>query len=65
MMLSDDQVKEFQEIYKATFGEEISFKEAYDQGIRLLCLMQIIFMPMTVEESDYIEQRINAMVLEK
>ena len=50
-MLSEDQITRFQQIYKAHFGRDISRDEAYDKGIKLLRLIEIIYKPMT--ESDY------------
>ena len=50
-MLSEEQVTKFQQIYKARFGRDISRDEAYDKGIKLLRLIEIIYKPMT--ESDY------------
>lgn len=41
-MLTEKQVLKFQRIYKERFGKEISKKEAYEQGIKLVNLMQII-----------------------
>jgi hypothetical protein len=61
MMLSDKQVNDFRELYKTSFGKEISFEEAYEQGIKLLTLMQEIYKPMTQEEHDWIEERRKTM----
>jgi hypothetical protein len=57
MMLSDAQVKKFQDLYKDYFGREISKEEAYEQCINLLRLMTIIYKPMTQDEFDWIEER--------
>jgi len=42
MNLSNKQIKDFQELYKKFFKEEISKDEAYLKGMRLIRLMQII-----------------------
>ena len=50
-MFSDEQVTKFQSLYKTHFGKSISREEAYDQGLKLLRLIEIIYKPMT--ETDY------------
>ena len=42
-MLSDEAVKEFQEIYKKKFGKEISYQDAYESGQRLVNLFKILW----------------------
>lgn len=46
MVLSDEQIREFQEIYKEHFGTEISKEEAYKNGLKLLQLIRILYTPM-------------------
>lgn len=58
-MLSDDQIKKFQRIYKGRFGKEISKEEAYEKGIKLLRLMSLIYRPMTKEEHKSLQRRKN------
>ena len=41
-MLTEDQIKEFQQIYKNQFNKEISKEEALEQGTKLLTLMKIL-----------------------
>ena len=50
-MLSDEQIKKFQTIYKNSFGKEISREEAYAEGARLIRLIELIYKP--IKESDY------------
>lgn len=45
MDLSDEQISEFQEIYKEHFGTEISKEDAYQNGIKLLRLVELIYKP--------------------
>jgi hypothetical protein len=47
MVLSDEQVKDFQTLYKSCFGKDISKEDAYENGIRLLRLVSLINKPMT------------------
>lgn len=59
MVLSDDDIRKFQEVYKERFGKEISKEDAYEQGIKLLRLMAVVYQPMTKEELDFIQKRRN------
>lgn len=43
--ISNEAVLEYQKIYKQEFGEEISFEEALEQGMKLLRLFDIIYKP--------------------
>ena len=56
-MLTDEQIKKFQAIYRKRFGKEISKEAALEQGIKLVRLMQIIHRPMTKEEYEAIQKR--------
>jgi hypothetical protein len=56
-MLTDEQVKKFQAIYRKRFGKEISKEAALEQGIKLVRLMEIIHRPMTKEEYEAIQKR--------
>ncbi len=53
MILSDQDIKEYQDLHKSAFGDEISKEKAYDQAIKLLTLMGHIYDPMTEEEFDF------------
>jgi len=44
-MLTDEQVKQFQSLYKQKYGQEISRKVAYEKGIKLVQLMKLIYLP--------------------
>jgi len=43
--LSKKAVEEYQRIYKKTLGEEISYQEASEQGMRLLKAFELIYKP--------------------
>ena len=51
-LLSSEDIKKFQALYKEHYGREISKEEALDQGLKLLTLMRCIYKPMTAEERD-------------
>lgn len=57
MVLSDDDIRTFRIIYREQFGKEISKEDAYEQGIKLLRLMAVVYQPMTKEDFDFIQQR--------
>lgn len=56
-MLSDEQVKSYQTLYNSRFGKEISFEEAYEQGTKLLRLVELIYKPMTKAEYQETQER--------
>ena len=55
MGLTDEQVQEYQRIHKEVFKTEISKKDAYDQGIKLLRFLAVILKPMTEIELNNIK----------
>ena len=57
MVLSDKKITDFQAIYKARFGKEISREEAIEKGIKLLRLIEIIYKPMTEKEYQQLQER--------
>ena len=56
-MLTDQQIIKFQTLYKNRFGKELNRQEAYEKGVKLLRLMEIIYKPMTQEEYQQLEER--------
>jgi len=56
-MLSDEQIKKFQILYKKHFGKEISREEAYEQGAKLIRLVELIYKPMTEDEYKQLQKR--------
>lgn len=56
-MLSDEQITKFQMLYKKRFGKEISREEAYEKGIKLMRLVEIIYQPMTESEYRQLQER--------
>ena len=55
MVLSDEDLTKFQALYKNEFGIEISKEKAYEQGMKLLNLVSIVYQPTTEEEYELIE----------
>lgn len=57
MLLSDKHISSFQEIYKQEFGKEISKEDAYEQGAKLIRLVQIVYQPITKEDYEHTQMR--------
>ncbi len=49
-MLSDEQIKQFQALYKDAFGLEISKEEALRKGTKLVRLFELVYQPITKEQ---------------
>jgi len=56
-MLSDEQIKKFQELWLKRFGKEISREEAYEKGAKLMRLVELTYKPMTQEEYELLQKR--------
>jgi len=56
-MLSDEQITKFQTLYKNRFGKEISREEAYEQGAKLIRLVELVYKPMTEDEYKQLQKR--------
>jgi hypothetical protein len=56
-MLSDEQIRKFQILYKNRFGKEISREEAYEKGAKLTRLVELIYKPMTEDEYKQVQKR--------
>jgi hypothetical protein len=52
MVLTDEQIEKFQDIYFKRFGKEISKEDACEQGVKLIRLMQIVYNPITEQEYE-------------
>lgn len=56
-MLTNEQVKQFQSLYRQRFGKEISQEKAYEQGAKLLRLVELIYRPITEKEYKQLQER--------
>lgn len=56
-MLSDEQITKFQTLYSNRFGKEISRDEAYEKGVKLIRLIELIYKPMTEGEYQQVQER--------
>jgi hypothetical protein len=56
-MLSDEQIKKFQELWLKRFGKEISREEAYEKGAKLMRLVELTYKPMTQDEYELLQKR--------
>lgn len=57
-MLSNKQVEQFKNLFKDSFGEELSDTEALEKGTKLIRLFQIIYKPMTQKELEIVQKRV-------
>lgn len=56
-MLSDEQIKKFQMLYKTRFGKDLSKEDALEKGIKLIRLIELIYRPMTATEYKELQER--------
>ena len=56
-MLSDEQIIKYQTLHKNRFGKEISREEAYENGAKLIRLVELIYKPMTEKEYGEVQER--------
>lgn len=56
-MLSEEEITKFQMLYKNRFGKEISREEAYESGVKLIRLVELVYKPMTEAEYQQLQKR--------
>ena len=56
-MLSDEQIKKYQTLYKNRYGKEISRELALEQGLKLIRLVKLIYHPMSEDEYQLLQER--------
>lgn len=54
-MLSEQDITNFQTLYKKEFRIEISRAQALEEGLKLVGLMKNVYQPMTQEEQNEID----------
>ncbi len=59
MALSAEEITKFQTLYRNRFGKEIGVNEAYEQGVKLIWLVELIYKPMTEKEWNIVQERRN------
>jgi len=52
-MLSKEQITKFQTLYRNRFKKEISPEKAYEQGAKLIRLLELVYKPVT--ENQYMQ----------
>ena len=57
MLLDNEQITKFQTLYKKRFGKEISREKAYEQGVKLIRLVELTYKPMTEAEYQQLQER--------
>ena len=56
-MLTDEQIKTYQTLYKNRFGISISREDAFDMGVKLIRLVELIYKPMSEAEYQQLKKR--------
>lgn len=56
-MFLKEQITKFQMLYKNRFNKEISRKEAYEKGVKLIQLVKLIYKPITEIEYQKLQKR--------
>lgn len=56
MIISEEKITEYQKIYKKLYGKDISRQDAYEQGMKLVQMMKVIYHPMTEEEYENVQK---------
>ncbi|MFA4880447.1 MAG: hypothetical protein WC650_02385 [Candidatus Doudnabacteria bacterium] len=56
-MITDVQIAKFQTLYKNRFGKTISREEAFDMGVKLIRLVELIYKPMKENEYQELQKR--------
>lgn len=51
-ILSEDQIRKFQELHRARFGTEISREDAIDQGGKLINLLSLIMQAIAARQDQ-------------
>ncbi len=59
IMLSNEQIKKFQKIWRQRFGREIPDEDVDREGSRLVRIVQLICKPTAASEGDEIKKRRN------
>lgn len=55
MILSDENISSFQKLHEECFGVAISKEDAYEQGIKLLKLVSVVYRPITYTELEAVQ----------
>lgn len=50
MIISDEKLEEFRNIYRERYGKDISKQDAYALAIKLVRMISVIYTPMTEKE---------------
>jgi len=56
-MLTDNQIQQFQTLFKNRFGKGINKKKAHSKAMKLVRLLKIIYRPMTKQEFESLQIR--------
>lgn len=57
-MLTEAQVRQFQELYKTEFGQEISYEEALESAQKLVVMTKLIYRPIEKFKFEEFKQKL-------
>ena len=57
MMIKDEYIKKYQELYKEHFGKDVSWVDASEQLRKLVRLVELTYKPMTKAEYEMVMKR--------
>jgi hypothetical protein len=58
-MLSQQAIMEYQKLFRQTYGKEISYEQAMEQGEKLIQLVQAVLRPIPLTELDVYQGEVN------
>ena len=57
-MITHEQIKKFQNLYRKRFGKKIDTDQACEQGIKLMRLVELIYQPITEQEYNKLNEQV-------
>jgi hypothetical protein len=59
--LTEKQIQDFMLLWKNRFGYDISRKEAFEKGIKLVRLLELTYKPMSVADFEIIQKKLSSL----
>lgn len=56
-LLSEEQITKYQQLIKKRFNRDISREKAYEEGVKLLRLVELVYKPITEADLELVEKR--------
>jgi hypothetical protein len=65
MQLSEQDIEEFRTLYLQDGGQQLTKKQAADYAGRFLCMMEILYTPITNREMEEMQQEVRRIRLSR